>query len=162
MNERLRAFILVLCGSLLILSCATMRHLLGVVADKPTVKIAEVDVRSISMKRMEIDFLLDVYNPNSFTIDIEELKYSVQSLDLELGEGTYKEPISLTAKQKIQVRLPFRVDPNNLVNLMKKYLQNPKELKVKLKADLFLDTAFGKMDMQFQEEKSVMRGFNQQ
>lgn len=159
MNKCLRAFMIVFIGSLVLLSCATMRHLLGVVADKPTVRLVNVDVRSISTKRMELDFVLEVYNPNSFGIDIQELQYNVSSLDLDLGDGAYKDTISLKSKEKVEVRLPFRVDPDNLVNLMKRYLQNPKELKVQLKADLFLDTAFGKMDMHFQEEKTIMRGF---
>lgn len=160
MNERLRAFILVLFGSLLILSvsCATMRHLLGVVADKPTVRLVHVDVRSISTKRMELDFVLEVFNPNSFSVDIEELKYNVKSLELDLGDGVYQDTIALKAKEKVEVRLPFKVDPNNFVTLMKRYLQNPKELKVQLNADLFLDTALGKMDFKFQEEKTIMKG----
>ncbi|MES2746477.1 MAG: LEA type 2 family protein [Bdellovibrionota bacterium] len=158
MNERLRAIILVLSGSFLVLSCATMRHLLGVVADKPTVRLVNVDIRSISTKRMELDFVLEVFNPNSFGVDIQELKYDVKSMDLDLGEGSYPDVIMLKSKEKVEVRLPFRVDPDNLVNLMKRYLANPKELKVQLKADLFLDTALGKMDMHFQEEKTIMKG----
>ena len=160
MNERLRAFILVLFGSLLILSfsCATMRHLLGVVADKPTVRLVYVDVRSINTKRMELDFVLEVFNPNSFSVDVEELKYSVRSLEIELGDGVHKNTIELKAKEKVEVRLPFQVDPDKFLTLMKRYLKNPKELKVQLNADLFLNTAFGKMDLKFQEEKTIMKG----
>lgn len=159
MNERLRAVLLVLIGSLVLFGCATMRHLLGVVADKPTVRLVNVDIHSISSKRMELDFVLEIFNPNSFGVDIQELKYDVRSLELDLGEGAHKDTISLKSKEKVEVRLPFRVDPDNLVNLMKRYLQNPKELKVQLRANLYLDTAFGKMDMHFQEEKTVMKGF---
>ncbi len=162
MNDRLRASLLVLIGSFMIFGCATMRHLLGVVADKPQVRLSNVEVRSVSMKQMDLDFVLEVYNPNSFTLDLQELKYEVQSLDLDLGQGSYKDTISLKAKEKVEVRLPFKVDPSHLVELMKKYLQNPRELKVQLKADLFLDTAFGKLDMHFQEEKTVMKGFSTQ
>lgn len=162
MNGRLRATVLVLLGSILILGCATMRQLLGVVADKPSVRLVNVDVRSISTKRMELDFVLEVFNPNSFSVDIEELQYSVKSMELDLGDGVSKERVVLKAKEKVSVRLPFRVDPNNLVSLMKRYFQHPKELKVQLTATLFLSTAFGTMDLQFKEEKTIMKGLTPQ
>jgi LEA14-like dessication related protein len=161
MTKRLRALsailIIFILGSAI--SCSHMRHLLGVVADKPEVRLVNVDVRSMSMKRMEMDFVLEVLNPNSFSVDIEELRYNVRSLDLDLGEGEHKDRITLKSHEKAEVRLPFRIDPDMLVNLMKKYLQNPKELKVQLKATLYLGTAIGKLDMVFEEEKTIMRGF---
>lgn len=161
MTKRLRAlslaFTLVLMGSGV--ACSHLRHLLGVVADKPQVRLVNVDVRSISTKRMDMDFVLEVLNPNGFSVDIEELQYKVRSLELDLGEGSHKEPITLKSHEKVEVRLPFRMDPDTLVVLMKKYLQNPKELKVQLIANLFLGTAIGKMDMRFEEEKTIMKGF---
>jgi LEA14-like dessication related protein len=158
MNERLRAIVLVLLGSLLFFSCATIRHLLGVVADKPTVRLVNVDVLSIDPRRMDLDFVLEIYNPNSFSVDIQELKYDVKSMSLDLGEGSYPDLITLKAKDKVEVKLPLRVNPESIVNLMKRYLANPKELKVEFRSDLFLHTAFGKLDMHFHEEKTIMKG----
>lgn len=151
------AFTLLILGSGA--ACSHLRHLLGVVADKPQVRLLNVDVRSISTKRMDMDFVLEVMNPNSFSVDIEELQYKVRSLELDLGEGSHKDVITLKSHEKIEVRLPFRMDSDVLVILMKKYLQNPKELKVLLVANLYLGTAIGKMDMHFEEEKTIMKGF---
>lgn len=161
MTKRLRvlalALTLVCLGSGV--ACSHLRHLLGVVADKPQVRLVNIDVRSISTKRMDMDFVLEVMNPNSFSVDIEELQYKVRSLDLDLGEGSHKDLITLKSHDKVEVRLPFRMDPATLVTLMKKYLQNPKELKIQLVANLYLDTTIGKMDMHFEEEKTIMKGF---
>ncbi|MBC7659403.1 MAG: LEA type 2 family protein [Chitinophagaceae bacterium] len=161
MSKRLRAFSATIALFLLTsaFACTHLRHLLGVVADKPQVHLMSVDVKSISIKSMNLDFILEIFNPNSFSVDIEELQYSVRSLDFVLGTGAYKDVITLKSHDKIQVHLPFQVAPDNLVKLMKKYLENPKELKVKLEANLYLGTAIGKLDMNFQEEKTIMRGF---
>ncbi len=161
MTRRLRALgvivSLLLFGSAF--ACSHMRHLLGMVADKPEVRLLKVDVRSVSTKRMELDFLLEVINPNSFSVEIEELEYSVRSLDLDLGQGAHKDSIALQSHERVEVRLPFQINPDTLVQLMRKYIQNPKELKVQFRANLFLGTAIGKMDMHFEDEKTIMRGF---
>ncbi|RZA14768.1 MAG: hypothetical protein EOP10_27485 [Proteobacteria bacterium] len=161
MSKRLRVLSTIVAALLLTsaFACSHLRHLLGVVADKPQVRLITVDVKSISMQKMDLDFVLEVLNPNSFSVDIEELQYSVKSLDLDLGDGAYRDAITLKSHEKTEVRLPLRVDPNKIVVLMKKYLENPKELKVKLKASLFLGTAIGKLDMNFEEEKTIMKGF---
>ena len=160
MSKRLRAMNAIVAVLFLgsALACSHLRHLLGVVADKPQVRLVNVDVKSISVKRMDLDFVLEIINPNSFSVDIEELQYSVHGLELDLGKGAYKDVIPLKSHEKRQVHLPFRIAPDNLVMLMKKYLENPKELKVKLKANLYLGTAIGKMDMNFEEEKTIMKG----
>lgn len=152
-------FGLFLC-CLLLSSCTYLRQLAGAAAEKPQVHLVDVDIRSLSGKRMELNFVLEVFNPNNFSVDIERLDYQVRSLDLDLGEGFSNELIHLGAEEKVTVRLPFQVDPDNIVTLMKKYLQNPKELKVKLKANLYLNTLIGKMDMHFEEEKTIMKGLS--
>lgn len=145
---------------LLIVGCTYLRQLAGSAAEKPQVHLVDIDIRSLSSKRMELDFVLEVFNPNNFTVEIERLDYKVRSLDLDLGEGYSSELIRLGAEEKATVRLPFRMEPDNIVTLMKKYLQNPKELKVKFQANFYLGTLLGKMDMQYEEEKTIMKGLS--
>jgi len=161
MTRRLRALCAILTVLLFgsTLACSHMKHLLGMVADKPQVRLLKVDVRSASTRRMDLDFTLEVINPNSFSVEIEELEYSVHSLGFNLGKGTHKEPIDLKSHERVEVTLPFQIDPDTLVLLMRKYIQNPRELKIQLVANLFLGTAIGKMDMHFEDEKTIMKGF---
>ena len=158
MRFRLHGLVLIL-GMVLMVACSHFRHLLGVVADKPEVRLISVDIRSATLKQMDLDFSLEVKNPNGFAIELEQLDYSVQGLDLVLGTGSHKDTISIPSHAKINVSLPFKVNTDMFGELMKRYLQNPTELKLKLLAKLYLGTALGKIDLTFEEEKVVLRGF---
>ncbi len=70
------------------------------------------------------------------------------------------DPVNLKANSHTEVRLPFTLDPDAALQLMKKYMTKPRELKIKLTARLFLDTSFGKMDVNFEEEKILLKGFS--
>lgn len=138
--------------------CTHLRQLVGLVADKPEVSLRQIEVESFAIDRIRLVFILDIANPNDFSLDIADLDYRVRSLGMELGEGRIMKPLSLGAAQKSEVRLPFAVKPDMAFSLFKKYLARPKELKLQFDARLFIDTTFGKMDMHFLEERTVVRG----
>ncbi len=139
-------------------SCSHLRQLLGLVAEKPEIKLRQVDVGAFKMDRIQLVFVLDVANPNDFTLDFADLHYRVHGLGIELGEGKVAEPFSLAASRRTEVRLPFSVKPEVALLLFKKYLSQPGELKLHFEAKVFMDTAFGKMDMHFQDERTMVKG----
>jgi LEA14-like dessication related protein len=140
--------------------CTYFRQMIGWVAEKPQIKLIQIDVQSFSVHRIELVFVLDIVNPNAFRVEIDKLEYRVRGLDMELGKGQHSQAIVLEAKEQSTARLPFSMDPDVALNLMKKYLKNPKDLKLKLSASLQLGTAFGAMHMQFEDEKSLVKGLN--
>jgi len=163
MLDRRRLSILLLLSSLILIGgCTYFRQMIGWVAEKPEIKLTQVEVQSFSVHRIELVFVLDIINPNAFRVDIENLEYRVRGLDMELGKGLHSQPIVLEAKEHSTARLPFSMDPDVALKLMKKYLKNPKDLKLKLSASLHLGTAFGSMDMQFEDEKTLLKGLNAQ
>ncbi len=160
LDRRRLGILATLLGLALIGGCTYFRQMIGWVAEKPEIKLIQVDVQSFSVHRIELVFVLDIVNPNAFRVEIENLDYRVRGLDMELGKGQHSQPIVLEAKEHSTARLPFSVDPDVALKLMKKYLKNPKDLKLKLSASLHLGTAFGAMDMQFEEEKTLVKGLN--
>ena len=161
MSDRRRWWILLSCLSFLLFGgCSYFRQMIGWVAEKPEIKLVKVEVQSFSIHRIDLVFVLDIINPNAFRVEIESLDYRVRGLGMELGKGQYYQPIVLESKAHSTARLPFSMDPEVALNLMKKYLKNPKDLKLQLSASLHLGTAFGSMDMQFEEEKTMVKGFN--
>ncbi len=144
----------------LLVSCTYLRQLVGLVADKPVVKIIDVDVKSFAINGIELVFVIDIMNPNSFAVDVDRLDYQVQGLGVELGRGSMLEPVVLNSSSHTEVRLPFSINPEAARQIFKRYLLNPRDLKLKLLAQLFLNTAFGKMDLQFQEERTMVKGLN--
>lgn len=153
-----RNMLALLLGLGLVTGCTYLRQLVGWVADKPQVKVLDVEVQSFQPQRIDLVFVLDIYNPNSFAIDIDRLDYHVLGLGIPLGKGSLIEPVVLKGEAHHQVRLPFAVDPEAGRQIFKKYLANPRELKIKLFAHIFLNTAFGKMDTQFEEDRNLMKG----
>lgn len=139
-------------------SCTYLRQLVGWVAEKPQIKIVDLETKSFTSSSIELVFVLDVFNPNPFTLDVDRLDYQVSALGIELGKGAMIEPVVLQQKATTRVRLPFAVDPESGRQLFKKYLFNPHEFKLKLFAQLFLNTAFGKMDMRFEDERALVKG----
>ena len=142
----------------LLASCTYLRQLVGLVADKPVVKILDVEVGTPAANRIDLVFVIDIMNPNNFAVDVDHLDYQVQGLGVELGRGSLIEPVVLTSQTHTQVRLPFSIDSDAARQYFKRYILNPRDLKLKLLAQLFLNTAFGKMDMQFQEERTMAKG----
>jgi LEA14-like dessication related protein len=160
LDRRRLGILLTISGLALIGGCTYFRQMIGWVAEKPQIKLIQVDVQSFSVHRVELVFVLDIVNPNAFRVEIENLEYRVRGLDLELGKGQHDQVIVLEAKEHSTARLPFVMDPDVALNLMKKYLKNPKDLKLKLSSSLRLGTAFGAMDMQFEDEKTLVKGLN--
>jgi LEA14-like dessication related protein len=148
----------VLSLGLLLSACASLRQLVGLVAEKPELKLVQVEVQAFSVQRIDLVFVIDAYNPNSFALDIESFQYKVSGLGLDLGQGALEKPFVLAGKERSQLRLPFAVVPEVALKIMKKYLSNPKELKLLIQGHLHLDTAFGKMDHRFEEEKALVKG----
>jgi LEA14-like dessication related protein len=155
-----RSRIWLLCLGLVLSGCTYLRHMVGLVAEKPEVKLTAVDVKSFSVKKIDLVFVLDVFNPNRFSLDLDRLDYAVHGLGLALGVGSMTDAIHLKAESRSEVRLPLTLDPDAAVQLMKNYMMKPRDLKLKLTARLFLDTAFGKMDVNFEEEKLVLKGLS--
>ncbi|MDQ3234437.1 MAG: LEA type 2 family protein [Pseudobdellovibrionaceae bacterium] len=162
LDRRRLGILIALPGLVVIGGCTYFRQMIGWVAEKPEIKLVQVEVQSFSVHRIELVFVLDIVNPNAFRVDIEKLDYRVRGLDMELGKGQHTDQIVLEAKEHSTARLPFSVDPDVALNLMKKYLKNPRDLKLKLMASLHLGTAFGSMDMQFEDEKTLIKGLNVQ
>ncbi|MCX6130472.1 MAG: LEA type 2 family protein, partial [Proteobacteria bacterium] len=133
-----RALLGVLLASLILGACTYFRQMIGWVAEKPEIHLVQVDVQSFSVHKVELVFVLDIINPNAFRIDIEGLEYRVQGLDMELGKGEQGQAISLESKEHSTIRLPFVIDPEVGLKMMKKYLKNPKNLKLKLLASMHL------------------------
>lgn len=138
--------------------CSHFKELLGLIADKPKVSLKEVEVEAFAIDSVRLVFVLDVLNPNDFSLDINDLDYKVRGLGIELGEGRLTHPFKLAAAQSSQVRLPFRVEPQAAYQLFRKYLAQPRELKLQFDGRFFIGTAFGNMDMHFLEEKTMVRG----
>ena len=63
-------------------ACSYFRQMVGWVAEKPQLKIIQVEVQSFSLHKIELVFVLDLINPNAFRIDIEALEYRVTGLDM--------------------------------------------------------------------------------
>ncbi len=161
MFNRQRWWVLLALSSILMVGgCTYFRQMIGWVAEKPEIKLIQVEVQSFSVHRIELVFVLDIINPNAFRVEIERLDYRVRGLDMDLGRGQHDQPIVLESKEHSTARLPFSIDPEVALKLMKKYIKNPKELKLKLTASLRLGTAFGDMDMHFEDEKNLVKGLS--
>jgi LEA14-like dessication related protein len=161
LNRRRLAILLTVSGLIAVGGCTYFRQMIGWVAEKPQIKLIEVDAQSFSVHRIELVFVLDIVNPNAFRVEIENLDYRVRGLGMELGEGQHSQAIVLEAKEHSTARLPFSMDPEVALQLMKRYMKNPKDLKLKLSARLHLGTAFGAMNMQFEDEKTLLKGLPQ-
>ncbi len=63
-----RSRIWLLCFVIGLAGCTYLRQMVGLIAEKPEVKLTAVDVKSFSMKKVDLVFLLDIFNPNGFSM----------------------------------------------------------------------------------------------
>jgi LEA14-like dessication related protein len=77
---------------------------------RPEIAFRGVEVGSIGSSGLDLEANLDVHNPNSYKIGVEQLTYRLTVNGSDAGSGSVPEAIALPGKATTGVRLPLTLD----------------------------------------------------
>lgn len=101
-------------GLALLSGCATQ---LG--ALKPEASVRNTTIQSLSFDSVTLGVLVDVANPNRFSIPTGKLDLNLLVDGKQIAQAISEQSISLKAKESTQMMVPVKVPYNSLFNLVK-------------------------------------------
>lgn len=102
-----RKFILVSTISLFMLAgCASILQIFG---EKPKAELKEVVLKDASFSGGTLVFVVNIYNPNSFNIDVREINYKVFISGQEFSTAKTSKAFSVPAKKDLDIEIPLPV-----------------------------------------------------
>ena len=81
----------------LLTACSGSNGIKGI-AEPPTVSVKHVQFERLSWQGGQATFLLDITNPNAFTLPLSGFDYSLKLNTIEVANGEQKQSIKIPAK----------------------------------------------------------------
>ena len=103
----------VLVLSSVLISC-TRCGTISAITNPPKVKVTDVKLKSARDSDAIVDIILQVENPNSRSVSVSGLKYSLSVDDKEIAQGVFEQEVELPAVQTINVAIPVTVKYQDL------------------------------------------------
>ncbi|SNB44651.1 LEA type 2 family protein [Geobacter sp. DSM 9736] len=112
----------------------------------PDVRVSRVNVVGFDSSGLDLEFYLNVSNPNSFGVTLQGYSYDVQVMALPVARGGARERVEFKAESMTDMRLPVRVQYRDLLEVIKRR-PDPDRIPYRLNAGLDLDTPVGRMNV---------------
>ncbi len=97
--------------------CASVQQLV----QPPSVKLESMGLRDLSFQDLTLEFVLLVNNPNSFSIPIKELDYSIWIENETLFTGTENPSKNISAQNVTRLPLPLKIEFDRIKSIYKSY-----------------------------------------
>src|SRR6266545_3970991 len=110
----------------------------------PEVTVIKTNLIGLDTSGFELEFLLQVQNPNSFAVTLNGYNYNLQVMALPIAKGGGRDKTEFKANSSTDIRIPVRVEYSDLVEIIKR-LPDPERIPYRLNAGLELDTPVGEM-----------------
>ncbi|MDA1082531.1 MAG: LEA type 2 family protein [Gemmatimonadetes bacterium] len=133
---RLAAAILVVVGTA---ACATFGRQ---AFQNPTVELRDIQIREIGLDGGSLDLILDVYNPNSFRIDVTRLTYTLIADTSKVATGFVTKRVTLNSKAANDVSLPVRFTMKELMGAAEVLLRKG-SVDYTVRGEVTVDSPFG-------------------
>jgi LEA14-like dessication related protein len=110
--------------------------------EKPEVAVKSVNLTGLDRKGVELEFVLAVANPNSYTLSLTGYSYNLLVSAIPLARGESREAVEFAGKAATDMRLPVRLSFRDLLQIISKS-PDPDHLSYRLNAGLNLRTPYG-------------------
>jgi LEA14-like dessication related protein len=137
---------------LLVLACSSCIHLFF---EQPTVTLRKINA-SPSLQGLNLNFGMDVDNPNSYDLKLEKLSFSLTVNDNPSGAGEIDSPILLPARSTAYVEIPVRTDMKALGSVISVIIKG-KELRYRVEGDALVKALLGERNFHFNREGVLSR-----
>ncbi|MCC7053571.1 MAG: LEA type 2 family protein [Gemmatimonadaceae bacterium] len=144
---RRRAVCLAVVLAAAVSGCATAAR---AIFTQPDVGFRGVGVRSIGLDGADLEVLLNIYNPNGYSLGASQLQYRLLVDSVEIGSGAIDSGFSVKERDSMVVRLPVRVGFRALQTVGPRLLRGG-EIPYRLMGAVSLKSFAGTFSRQFNE-----------
>ncbi len=130
---------ILLLGFLFVTGCSFL-------VTKPEVAIKNMTFTGLERNGIEMELLLSVTNPNSYTLTLAGYKYSLLVTDLPLAKGENRDLVEFKGKTTTDIRLPVTITFHDLGEILSRR-PDPEHIPYQLEAGFDLHTPFGAVNV---------------
>ncbi len=145
-------FLLTLLYSLGMARCTHIKEMLGIEYIPPTIVLQNIEIKTVSLESISFFAILEIQNPNRFSIKCQRLNYELVSAKELLAHGLNETPIAIKAEGRSTLKMPVTLNIQSLLGLAKKIASKEKDTKILLKAVGEFDTPIGQQELTFEDE----------
>ena len=127
--------------------CATAAR---AIFTQPDVTFRGVGVRSLRLDGADFEVLLNIYNPNAYSLGASALRYRLLVDSVEIGAGALDSGFSVRERDSMIVRLPVKVGFRAVQTVGPQLLRGG-EIPYRLIGDVTLKSFVGTFNRQFNE-----------
>ncbi|HYW51254.1 MAG TPA: LEA type 2 family protein [Gemmatimonadaceae bacterium] len=127
--------------------CATAAQ---AIFKQPDVTFRGVGVRNVSLDGADFEVLLNIYNPNAYSLGASQLRYRLLVDSVEIGGGAIDSAFSVPKGDSAVVRLPVRVGFGAVQKVGPRLLRGG-EIPYRLIGDVTLKSFVGTFSRAFNE-----------
>lgn len=109
---------------------------------EPQVAVKNLAVVGLGSEGVELDVLLAVTNPNSFSLTLDGYTYDLRVMTLPLASGGQRRRLEFPAAVTTEVRLPVLVRYRDLLAILERH-PDPDKIPYHLTGSLQVETPFG-------------------
>jgi LEA14-like dessication related protein len=136
-----------LLGSAVLAGCATAAK---AIFTQPDVTFRGVGVRSLGLDGADFEVLLNIYNPNAYSLGASALRYRLLVDSIEIGSGALDSAFSVARRDSMVVHLPVRIGFRAVQAVGPRLLRGG-EIPYRLIGDVTLQSFVGTFNRQFNE-----------
>jgi len=117
---------------------------------QPDVSFRGVGVRSMGIDGANFEVLLNIYNPNSYSLGASQLRYRLLVDSVEIGAGALDSAFSVARRDSAIIRLPVRIGFRAVQSVGPRLLRGG-EIPYRLMGDVTLKSFVGTFAREFNE-----------
>jgi LEA14-like dessication related protein len=106
--------LILIAGWLMLSACSSVK---GIVKD-PVVHVTEFKLTNVSAEGVSIDLGLNVQNPNSVPLKLDEVDYALNVSGEKVTEGTFDKGVNIPAGGEGTVYIPLKFQFTSVGNLL--------------------------------------------
>ena len=136
--------------------CTYLRETLGIVPQRPTVTIQDIQVMRLDFKelRLKVSFLVD--NPNRFSLEFSDLNYVANLNDVEVAKGEYLDTMLFPAEDKKTITIPLSLNTKEALKIIAGTLGTQNHVRLNLVGTVIFHTTLGDMKVSFDDKRTLL------
>lgn len=132
--------------------CVHVAQTLGLVPKKPEISLTDLQVKSASLSKIDIDVVLKVLNQDSKDLRIDHLTFDLLMSDATLGTGSLAEKIDLKPNAEQRVQIPISLQTKELLGVAVDLMSGKAKEKARVRGSASIKTWAGLIPVPFDRE----------
>jgi len=110
----------------------------------PSVALGKLEVQKMGLSGIDLQLNLKLNNPNSFSINVGKMDYSIALAGQQVAEGARVNVTTISAKSKTNIQLPLSINVSGLGSSLLSVLRG-ESVKCSIESQTALESPFGEL-----------------